>query len=104
MRKHLVPLLAALVTAAPLVAFAAPPVPVAAPDRPSVPLVQGWWERENRQAELTERYWQLPPREREHYNSIQYQIDRLERRQREEAREGDRPEYRETRERIEELR
>jgi hypothetical protein len=105
MRKLSIAIGATLLALAPVVGSAAPALPhAAAGSRPGITLAQGWWEREGRYDELRERYWRLPPRERERYNDIQFQIDRLERRQHREFREGDRPEAREVAERIEHLR
>jgi hypothetical protein len=105
MRKLSIAFGATLLAFAPVVGSAAPALPdVNAGGRPAVTLAQGWWEHEGRYEELRERYWRLPPRERARYNDLQLQIDRLERRQHREFREGDRPEAREIAERIEHLR
>jgi hypothetical protein len=104
MRKLSIAIGATLLALAPAVGSAAPALPHRGSGDPAITLVQGWWEREGRQEELRERYWRLPPREREEYNHIQFEIDRLERRQHREFREGDRPEAREIAERIEHLR
>jgi Spy/CpxP family protein refolding chaperone len=105
MRKLSMAVGATVLALAPVLAAAAPAVSSAPhAGRAGITLVQGWWEREGRHEELRDRYWRLPPYERDRYNRLQYDIERLERRQHREWREGDRPEAREIAQRIDELR
>jgi hypothetical protein len=57
-----------------------------------------------RAREWQDRYARLDPQRRQRFDGLQYEIDQLQRREQREAREGDRPEAREMRARIEQLR
>jgi hypothetical protein len=57
-----------------------------------------------RAREWQERYARLDPPRRQRFDGLQYEIEQLQRREQREAREGDRPEVREMRARIGELR
>jgi hypothetical protein len=57
-----------------------------------------------RAREWQERYARLDPPRRQRFDGLQYEIEQLQRREQREAREGDRPEVREMRARIAELR
>jgi hypothetical protein len=59
---------------------------------------------DRRAREWGERYARLDPQRRQRFDGIQYEIEQLQRREQREAREGDRPEVREMRARIEQLR
>jgi len=68
----------ALLGLTPVAGTAAPMVPeTTTAGRPSITLVEGWWEQQHREEEYRDRYWRLPPRERDRYNRLQYQINQL---------------------------
>jgi len=46
---------------------------------PTITLVEGWWEQENR-TDAPDRYWQLKRSDYRRYNSIQARIDQRHRR------------------------
>lgn len=93
MPKTLTSLCAIAITLFPLVAAAAPgDSPVS--DAPSHAVrAIGWWEQEHREDSFRDRYWHLRPEQRARYDQLEFQIRRLQERQRHEIREGDRREY-----------
>lgn len=105
MSRIFVSLCSAMVALFPLVATAAPDFPAAPASVPShVVRVQGWWEEEHREDAFRDRYWHLPPEQRVRYDQLEFQIRRLQERQRHEIREGDRREYYRVSEQIEQMR
>lgn len=80
MRRVLIASVAALALGAlaPAVGSAAPLMPpeVARSASPVVP-VEGWWEQQHREKELRERYWRLPPSQRDRYDRLQAEINQL---------------------------
>jgi len=104
MVKTLKPLFVAAIALFPLAAVAAPLPPAPTPVPSHIIRVDGWWEDEHREHEFAERYWDLPPEQRQRYDWLEYQIQRAQQRQRHEAREGDRREYDELAEQIEAMR
>jgi hypothetical protein len=98
-------LCSAMIALFPLAAVAAPdfpPAPAAAPSH--LVRVQGWWEEEHREDAFRDRYWHLPPGQRERYDQFEFRIRQLQERQRHEIREGDRRDYYELTEQIEQMR
>lgn len=105
MPKILTSLCAAAIAFSPLAAMAAPGFQATPGSAPSHVLnVDGWWEQEHRADNFRDRYWQLPPEQRARYDQLEFQIRRLQDRQRHEAREGDRREYYQISEQIEQMR
>lgn len=99
------PLCSVAIAFFPLIATAAPNTPPAENRaRGHVVPVQGWWEQERRHESFRDRYWQLPPEQRARYDQLEFQIRRLQERQRHEIREGDRREYYGIAARIEQMR
>jgi hypothetical protein len=98
-------LCSAMIAFFPLAAVAAPdfaPAPAAAPSQ--FVRVQGWWQEEHREDAFRDRYWRLPPEQRERYDQLEFRIRQLHERQRHEVRESDRREYYELAEQIEQMR
>jgi len=62
---------------APVSDFAAPTAqrPVASAN-PSLVLVDGWWEQESRNPDARDRYWRLPPGQRQRYDKLQAEQSR----------------------------
>ena len=67
----------------PITALAAPLAPrPSGSTGPSITLIDGWWERENREREAREEYWRLRQRQQARYNHLQAEIEALERQRR----------------------
>jgi hypothetical protein len=80
-------------------------LPAAPPAGPSpIARVDGWWEQEHREDAFQDRYWHLPPEQRERYGKLEFRIRQLHERQRHEIRAGDRREYYALAEQIEQMR
>ena len=104
MSRIVTSLCSALIALVPLAAVAAPSLPAPAAGPNHVVQVEGWWEQEHREDAFRDRYWHLPPPQRERYDQLEFRIRQLQERQRHEIREGDRREFYEISEQIEDMR
>ena len=105
MRRIATSLSIAMIALSPFAAVAAPDFPTAAPAAPGhIVRVEGWWEQEHREDVFRDRYWHLPREQRERYDQLEFRIRQLQERQRHEIREGDRREFYQIGEQIEQMR
>src|SRR5579862_2134541 len=105
MPRLVISLCSAMIAFAPLAAVAAPDFPAAPPAGPNpIVRVDGWWEQEHREDAFRDRYWHLPPEQREHYDQLEFRIRQAQERQRHEYHEGDRREFYALAQKIEQMR